>query len=65
MSYYLVENAEIIKDTGQAILVNAPEFDKPQWVPQSQVHDDSDIYQEGEEGDLKVKTWWAEKEGWI
>jgi hypothetical protein len=65
MSYYLVENAEIIKDTGKAILINAPEFDEPQWVPQSQVHDDSDIYQEGEEGDLAVKTWWAEKEGWI
>lgn len=63
--YYTIENAEIIKDTGKAILVNAPEFDEPQWIPLSQVHDDSEIWEEGDEGDLLVKHYWAEREGWL
>lgn len=34
------------------------------WVPQSVVHDDSEVYKEGDEGKLVVQLWFAEKEGW-
>lgn len=38
------------------------------WIPKSCLHpDESDIdedSEEGEEGIVSVKTWWAEKEGW-
>lgn len=37
--------------------------DKETWVPQSVVHDDSEIYKVGDEGTLVVKRWWAEKNG--
>jgi hypothetical protein len=34
------------------------------WVPISQIHDDSEVYQEGDEGQLKVTTWLAKERGW-
>jgi len=36
---------------------------KELWVPQSQIHDDSEVYEVGGEGKLVVKGWWAAKEG--
>ena len=33
------------------------------WVPQSQIHDDSEVYEKGGEGKLVVMRWWAEKNG--
>lgn len=32
-------------------------------VPDSQIDDDSEVYQEGDEGTLIVSAWWARKEG--
>ncbi len=31
------------------------------WIPKSQIHDDSEVYEEGHEGEVVVNTWWAEK----
>ena len=57
-----IENCRVIRDTGKTILVDiGGELEK--WIPQSVVDDDSDIWQEGDEGDLVVKAWFAEKEG--
>lgn len=36
---------------------------KDEWVPQSQITDDSEVYEPGGEGDLVVTLWWAEKNG--
>jgi hypothetical protein len=33
------------------------------WVPKSVVDDDSEVYEDGHEGILVLKYWWAEKEG--
>lgn len=33
------------------------------WVPQSVIHDDSEVYQAGHKGKLVVKAWWANKNG--
>ena len=33
------------------------------WIPQSQVHDDSEVYAKGHEGDVVVSGWWAKKNG--
>lgn len=71
MSGYTIEDAEIIHvtyhDGGdiKAVCVQAPEFDEDTWIPYSQIHDDSPVYRNGDKGDLIVKTWWAEKEGWL
>lgn len=34
------------------------------WVPQSAVHDNSEVYKMGHHGKLIVKSWWAKKQGW-
>jgi hypothetical protein len=57
------EECECIKATGKAILVLVD--GDPQWIPQSQVHEDSEVYCAGDVGDLIVKRWFAEKEGMI
>jgi len=61
-----IEKATCLKksDSGKAILVEAPLFDKPEWIPISQIDDTSEVYKEGTEGDLVVTDWWAEKQGW-
>ena len=34
------------------------------WIPRSVIHDDSELYDDdNNEGEVVVKTWWAEKEG--
>lgn len=33
------------------------------WIPASVVHDDSEVYNVGDTGDVVVQTWWAEKNG--
>lgn len=35
------------------------------WVPQSQVHDDSEVWAKGDEGTLVVTAWWAEQRGLV
>ena len=66
-----IEKAEIVHETfhddgtSKAICVEAPVFDEPTWIPASVVHDDSEIWKDGQEGDLVVKTWFADKQGWL
>jgi hypothetical protein len=35
------------------------------WIPQSQIHEDSEVYQDGDEGTLVVSEWFAEKENLV
>lgn len=35
------------------------------WVPQSQVHADSEVWQQGDEGALVITRWLAEQKGLI
>jgi len=54
----------VIKQTSKAILVRDVVGDT-HWVPNSVVHDDSEVWQQGDRGDLIVESWFAEKEEWI
>lgn len=49
------------RDTEKALLITID--DKDVWVPKSCVHDDSEVYEVGHEGEVVVKRWWAEKNG--
>ncbi len=56
--------AKILQTTAKAIRVLLDSDGKTYWVPESCVHDDSEVFRGcDDEGDLVVKTWWAEKEG--
>ena len=54
-------NATCIRQTEKAICVRIAGRD--QWLPQSAVHDDSEVYAKGHEGRLVIKAWFARKEG--
>ena len=68
----IVEVTEVLKDTGKALLVRVDESDPVNettddgtgWVPQSQIHEDSEVYQMGDSGSLVVTRWIAEQKGW-
>ncbi len=57
--------------TDDAILVAAigdnETFDGELWVPKTQVHDDSEVFEgmDGVEGELSVTHWWADKKGFV
>jgi endo-beta-N-acetylglucosaminidase D len=55
------EDIKAEAETEKAILVEI-EGDK-YWVPKSQVHEDSEVNEKGDEGILITTRWWAEKEG--
>jgi len=45
--------------------VHAKDPHKHEWIPRSVIHDDSEVFDEGHEGTLVVKLWFAEKQGWV
>lgn len=49
---------------GGALVLRIEGTAKTFTVPKSVVHDDSPVFEEGHEGTLIVKYWFAEKEGW-
>jgi len=66
MEQYEVEDAEVIKDHGKALLIDAPEFDEPTWIPKSAITDDSEVWKANQEaGSLMLYMWFAVKRGWV
>jgi hypothetical protein len=41
------------------------ESPKQRWVPQDCIHDDSEVYEDGQSGNLVIVdgSWWARQEG--
>ena len=59
-----IENARCIRESEKAILVEADELEDAVWVPKSQVHMDSEVWEDGGDGVLIVSDWFAEQRGW-
>jgi len=59
-----VGQAECLRDSGKALLCRIDGVGE-EWIPQSQIHDDSEVYGDGDAGALVVRTWFAEKQGWV
>jgi hypothetical protein len=56
--------AKIIASTDRAIRVILDSDGKAYWIPESVVHDDSEVFRGCDgAGDLVVQSWWSEKEG--
>lgn len=57
---------ECVEERPTAILVRAKgnALDE-RWVPKSCVHEDSEVYEDGTDGDLVVVQWFAAKKGWV
>lgn len=61
------DDCEAVHETDKALLVIIPDLDKgePVWVPQSQIHDDSDVHKLGTSGKLIITEWFAQQKKWI
>lgn len=59
--------AQAIAETEKALRVQLESEDSPRWIPKSQIHDDSEVYDADKNatGDLVVTRWFAEKEGLV
>jgi len=55
-------DALAIRETAKALLVEVEGEER--WVPKSCIHDDSEVWKEGDEGTLALMGWFAEKDGW-
>ena len=52
-----------LRSTDKAILVRIDGVDV--WIPQSHVHDDSEVYKAGDEGTLVISEWMATQKGLV
>lgn len=51
------------RETARAVLIYLTEEKEEIWIPQSVIHDDSEVWKEDDEGDVVVAEWWARSEG--
>lgn len=49
--------------TDKAVLIDIEDHGET-WIPQSQIHDDSEVWKSGQDGEVVVTLWFAEKRGW-
>lgn len=50
--------------TDKAILVEGGDLDDEEWIPLSQVSDESEVMDIDDEGTLIITLWLAEQKGW-
>ena len=55
-------DGKCLRETNGAILVEL-ESGEEKWIPKLCLHDNSEVWKDGQTGDIIVKSWWAEKEG--
>ena len=58
-----IEDVTVVHDTGKALLCRVG--DREVWIPQSQIHKDSDVYAADTEGCLVIPEWLAIKKGLV
>lgn len=60
-------NCRATKETEKGLMVIGLEVSdgNPQWLPKSAIHDNSEVWKKGQEGDIVVKEWFADKLGVI
>jgi hypothetical protein len=56
-----IDDCRVKRQTDKAVLVEADGVEA--WIPQSQIHDDSEVWKEGDEGTLVIPEWLAEAKG--
>lgn len=66
MSKHVQVSAELLRATPKAILVKLTKSEEEHWIPDTQIHDDSDLWRKadvGTVGNLVVTSWCAITKG--
>lgn len=58
------EGCHAVHETEKVPLVFVPDLDGEEWMPKAAIHDNSEVYKADTSGDLVVKSWFAQKQGW-
>ena len=59
-----IEDVHCVNTTEKAIRIRTA-GDDYYWIPQSVIHDDSEVFDIGDHGTLVVAEWFAVKEGLV
>ena len=68
---FSVNDAYALRRHNNSILVEAPDFDEPEWIPMSEkvIHEDSEIWDLSEDGrgpgTLILHHWFAKDREWV
>lgn len=57
-----IEDVTVLRETPLAILVRVPMAkgkDREEWIPKSQISDDSEVWKDGQSGKLVCTEWCA------
>lgn len=57
--YITIPDVVAVHETDKALLVEIE--GETHWVPKSQISEDSEVFEDGMEGDLVVSEWFAQK----
>ncbi len=57
------KNVTVVRETQLAILCKID--GKEEWIAKSQIDEDSEVYEEGTEGELIISEWLAKEKGLI
>ena len=61
--YVSVGNVTVLRATEKALLCRIEDDDREIWIPRSQIAEESEVEDEGDEGELFVSEWFARQEG--
>jgi hypothetical protein len=56
-----IDDVTILRPTDMAVLCESDGSEY--WIPQSQIDDDSEVWEEGDEGMLVISKWIADQKG--
>jgi hypothetical protein len=58
-----IPDVRVLRHTDKAILVDFG--DRQEWIPQSQIDDDNEVWAAGQEGTLIISEWLATAKGLV
>lgn len=60
-------HGKVVRSSDKALQIELSDIGETKWIPRSVIHDDSEVYDEGEnkEGEVVVNQWWATQEGLV
>lgn len=59
------ENCQVLKETDKAIQVKFSDRVKLEWIPKSQIDEDSEVWVDGDAGKLVLSEWICKEKGLI
>jgi len=60
-----IDDVTVVYESARAILCQVGDDEEEIWIPLSQIHDDSPVKEQGDEGTLVITRWLAKRKGLV